>query len=108
MCVCVWLCVKSSAKIVPLFLSLVPLQICIWAMLKPWKCFLLKSVIAWDQEPDNYLEFGGSVLSLRIKSDLRLCGRKKCFEGEQLLDEWLSLLVLFVCFNYLTVNIFLS
>lgn len=55
-------------------------------MLNPWKCSLLKAVIAWDQELDNYLEFGGSVLSLRIKSDLRLCGRNKYFEEEELLD----------------------
>jgi len=55
-------------------------------MLNPWKCSVLKSGIAWDQEHDNYLETGGSVLSLRIKSDLRCCGSNKYFEDEHLLD----------------------
>lgn len=38
--------------------------------------FSIKSAIAWDQELDNYLNSGGSVLSLRIQSDLRLYRRK--------------------------------
>lgn len=48
------------------------------------KCSLLKSVIAWDQTLDNYLKFGGSVLSLRSQTHLRIYGEKKHFKEEQL------------------------
>lgn len=102
-CVCVWSRVKPSAEIVSLFLKAMPWEIYIWAMLNPWKCSLLKSVIASDQELNNYLEFAGSVLSLRIKSDLRLCGRKKnpLRRNNVLMGSSLY----YFCFNYLIVNI---
>lgn len=38
--------------------------------------FSVKICVIWDQELDNYLKFGGSMLSLRIQTNLRLYEKK--------------------------------